>query len=70
MSPEKYSDAKFCIHCVVWSLFRSSESQKTHESWLVEVGSNLKTKKLWRGRNKRRPKKDTATIFRFKVPYE
>ena len=31
MSPEKYFDAKFCIHGVVWSLLRPSESLKTLE---------------------------------------
>ena len=39
MSPEKNLDAKFCIHNVVWSLFRPSDSLKLHkyffqQSWI------------------------------------
>ena len=32
MSPEKNLDAKFCIHGVVWSLLRPSDSLKPHKS--------------------------------------
>ena len=42
-----------------WKIFKP-------ELWLVKVGSNLKTKNLWRGLV---TKKDTATILRFKLPY-
>ena len=33
MSPEQNLDAKFCIHSVVWSLLRPSESLKPHTSF-------------------------------------
>ena len=61
MSPEKNLDAKFCIHNVVWSLFRPSDSLKLHKyffqqswicafkcviDWTPELKLNLGTSQL------------------------